>query len=788
MLKNCFTTFKQFKTAAFLNITGLSVAFAVFIVIATQLRHEFTYDTSYKNGKNIYRMEIYDALSQSYSTACGLPMIESFAEHIPGIENFGALYIDGGKALISRIDEEGIKRTYSERRCNITPGFIDVFSMEIVAGDAKAALEAPFQCIIPQSMVQRMFGHENPIGKTIVRDEKEFTVLAIYRDFPKNSSVPNAIFSKLEDKRWDMWSYIGFFQLTPGVDVDEVVRKINESDAANLGVSLDHEDAVETLKWVAEHLTFSLKPVKDIYFSKTITWGYGQSKVGNKTLSYVLMLIGILIMVIAYVNFTNFSTALAPVRIKSINTRRVMGATQGALSGSIMTEAAVISFFSFLLSLLWVYIFAQSTLSTAFFYNPTLGANIDILIITGVLSIILGLLSGAYPATYMTSFQPALVLKGSFALTPQGIRLRNTLITIQFFTAMALITGTLFIKLQHDYMRKRPIGMERENIVMLSVFQDKNVLSQLNALTNEMMQNPRITDYTTALSKPGFIGMGIGRDFDGTQIQVACWSVGHNFLRFFNIPIIEGNDFFEHNETGESKFIFNQKTITHYGLENPIGKTMDGFPVNKGTVVGIAADANFASLHREIQPMVFLCGDDQPINYLFFKIDAANIPATVTYIKSVYAKFSPDEPEISFVDEDLNKLYQNEANLANIISLFSLIAIIISLMGIYGLILFNAKFKVREIGIRKVNGASEIEIILLLNKGFLHLIAIAFIIATPISYYLIFNWLKEFPYRVAIYWWVFAIAGIMTLLITLLTVSYQSWKAAAANPTKSLKV
>jgi len=382
MIKNCFTTFKQFKTAAFLNMTGLSVAFAVFIVIATQLRHEFTYDTCYRNAENMYRFEIYDSLAQRYSISSGLPFYEALAEKIPGIEKIGVIDFNG-TGPIARMDEDGIRRLYREQRGAINSSFVDVFSMEVVAGDAKSALELN-QCLIPESMAHRIFDSENPIGKTLLYNERELAVGAVYKDFPKNSSMPNALFIKLEDKRWSLWSYAGFFQLTPGVDVDEVVRKINESDAASLGVSPDSEDAMETIKWVKDNYSFSLKPVKDIYFSQTIRNGYGDNKVGNKTMSYVLMMIGILIMVIAYVNFTNFSTALAPVRIKSINTRRVMGATQGELRGTIMAEAALTSLFSFALSLVWVYIFAQSTLSTAFFDNPELQANIDILLITGI--------------------------------------------------------------------------------------------------------------------------------------------------------------------------------------------------------------------------------------------------------------------------------------------------------------------------------------------------------------------------------------------------------------------
>jgi putative ABC transport system permease protein len=297
-----------------------------------------------------------------------------------------------------------------------------------------------------------------------------------------------------------------------------------------------------------------------------------------------------------------------------------------------------------------------------------------------------------------------------------------------------------------------------------------------------MKQNPHVLDHTSSRFMPGSVGMGWGRTFDGTTIQVAAWPVAHNFLRFFNIPIIEGNDFFEHNEKGTNRYVFNKKTVDKFGLIDPIGKELDGYPVNSGTVVGISDNANYAALYREIEPLVFICGDDTPLTWFFLKIDAVETPATIEHIKNVFSKFSTNTIDLRFLDEEIGKMYQKESNLANIISLFSLIAIIISLMGIYGLIVFNAKFKVREIGIRKVNGATEMEIVLFLNKGFIKLIVLAFVMATPVSYYMVSQWLKGFPYHVPIYWWIFALAGALTLLITLVTVSYQSWKAARQNP------
>ena len=276
-----------------------------------------------------------------------------------------------------------------------------------------------------------------------------------------------------------------------------------------------------------------------------------------------------------------------------------------------------------------------------------------------------------------------------------------------------------------------------------------------------------------------------GRPFDGQTVNFYAWPVAHNFLRFFNIRIAEGTDFFAHNEKGVNKIIFNRKFVEKFGIENIIGKEIGCFR-NMGQIVGVAENINFRSVREEITPMAFVCGDDQGINYALIKVSGTNLPETIGFIHKTFRQFSDKDGDVKFLDETMNQMYQKEANFAKLISIFGLITIVIALMGIYGLILFNARYKVKEIGIRKVNGATESQMLVLLNKGFLKLIGISFVLAVPIAWYIVNVWLAGFPYRVAVYWWVFLLAGVITLLITLLTVSYQSWKAATVNPVETL--
>lgn len=315
---------------------------------------------------------------------------------------------------------------------------------------------------------------------------------------------------------------------------------------------------------------------------------------------------------------------------------------------------------------------------------------------------------------------------------------------------------------------------------------DWNIKKQLNAFESELRTRPEIKDYTTTRFLPGQVGMGWGRGFDGQSVQFYAWPVAHNFLRFFNIKIAEGTDFFAHNEKGVNKIIFNKKFVDKFGIKDVIGKEIGCFR-NMAQIVGVAENINFRSVREEIEPMAFVCGDDQGTDYALLKVSGTNLPETISFIRKTYDNFSTKGTDVRFLDESLNNLYQKEANFAKLISIFGLITILISLMGIYGLILFNTRFKVKEIGIRKVNGATITQILVLLNKGFLKLILISFVIAVPVAWYIVQIWLAGFPYHTAIHWWVFILAGIATLFITTLTVSYQSWKAANINPVKTLR-
>lgn len=772
MFREFLSTLKRNKMAFVLNIVGLSVAFTVLTVIAFQVIYEFGYDRSYRDRDRMFLLEYYDEVATDYSANICVPVVEAIGKNIPGIEAYCAIW-QGWNETVSITDAQGSKIEYKEPFLKVTSGFFDVFSPEIVAGDPKTCLEGDYSIALAESIAKKFFGNESALGKTMNIGKTPVTVTLVYRDFPKNSSMKNGVLYHLNDDTWSEWSYLPYFKLSVGVSAGEIAGKISKMDMPGM----EKEDLTE----FQERMKFYLTPVKDLYFKAKSS---GSFEKGNLSTTWSLIAIAVLIIGIAYVNFINFSTALAPVRIKRINTQKVMGAMQGQLRKGIVFESVLLSLLAFVLSLAWTSLFTASPAADFFSADLTFAANRGILLSIAGIAVVLGGFAGLYPAFYMTSFPPALVLKGTFALTPKGIRLRNALLLFQFITTVVLITVAIFIKLQHNYMQNMNLGFDRENIAYIPLTGEMK--QQLNAFENELRSRSEIMDFTTTRFLPGQVGMGWGREFDGQRVQFYAWPVAHNFLRFFNIKIAEGTDFFAHNEKGVNKIIFNRKFVDKFGMKDIIGKEIGCFK-NTGQIAGVAENINFRSVREEIEPMAFICGDDQWDEYALVKVSGVRLPETIGHIRKVCRQFSAEETEVKFLDEAMDRLYQQEANFSKLISIFGLITILISLMGIYGLILFNARFKVKEIGIRKVNGATEAQMLILLNKGFLKLILVSFVVAVPVAWYIVHSWLAGFPYRTAIYWWVFLLAGVITLVITVLTVSYQSWKAANVNPVETLK-
>ncbi|HCO67429.1 MAG TPA: hypothetical protein DIT04_06705 [Dysgonomonas sp.] len=768
LFKNFLNLFRLFKTSVFLNILGLSVSFAVFLVIAIQTYRDATFNKGFSKIDTIEYLELTYADGNKVQHM-SYPLAEQIDSIIPEVRKF-CIYGDWGNRAFNKSPED--RTRYDLPLMFTSRGFFDVFTPEIIAGSTERLFVDNSLVLISEKTAKKIFGDEDPVGKPLYNHyntDNFMTIAAVYKDFPQNSSINNGIFAMEYSRDPSEWSYRLFFDIVPGTS-SLINEKLNKEDDWNKNI----------LRWSDENddnkRVLSMLPLKDMYMDTP----------GNKSSFLSLLAIGIVMLIIAYINYLNFSVAMAPSRVKTINIHKILGIKGSFLRFSIQMEGVFLAFIAFLLALFYVYIFNTLPISSYFSADLSLSNNWGIIILIGIVLLIIINLVSIYPSQYLSSFKEAMALNGSFALSPRGVKLRNVLIVIQFMAAIYLICVAWFIKIQHDYMQSFNWGIEKENIIYVPI---NGLNTNFKTFGEEAVKDPMVLDYTASRFVPGNVQMGWGRDFEGVNINIKAWPVLPNFLDFFGAKITAGEGFRESSSdsTSTDQVILNEKFLEKYGFDyNIVGKDFSTF--RKGKINGIAGNVNFESVRYPIQPMAFVYFyDNRQIEHIFFKISGENPAAAIESIRKVWDGFSNDEFRFKFLDEDIDKLYVDESNMAKLITLFGIITIIISIMGIYGLIIFNTRYKTKEIAVRKVNGATEMEVMFLLNKNLLILLAVSFILAVPLSYYTITKWVENFAYKASIPWWLFAAAGVLVFIISVITISWQSWKAATANPVESLK-
>ena len=530
-----------------------------------------------------------------------------------------------------------------------------------------------------------------------------------------------------------------------------------------------------------------LVPLTDIYYMNETQDG-GTFRSGNKEVTALLFGIALLIVIVAAINFTNFSTSLTPLRIKSINTQKVLGSSDTLLRRSLLIEAALISFIAWLVSLVIVWGLDWAEALPFIEADLSLVSNLPIVFLCGIVALVIGWLAGIYPAYYITSFPPALVLKGSFGLSPSGRKLRTTLICVQFVVSIVLIIGACFVQIQNSYMRNFSLGFDKDQVAIVEL-NETMYNKHHDTYVNRLKENPGIEDVAFAMEKVGSKdGYNTnGGNYKGKDFQYFIIIASSNFLRVMGIPVIEGRDFSKADELSDHvSYIFNRTAME--GLDMQVGDAFDSY--SSGHLIGFSDDVKFTSLRGGEDNIAFLVGNfgySLPISYIRLKA-GSDIHAVVGHIQETMRELDPSYPfNIEFYDEIFNHLYQKEENLRDLVTVFSLLAIIISLVGVFGLVVFETQYRRKEIGIRKVHGATVGEILLMFNKAYLRIVGICFVIAAPVAWQGVKMWLEGFAYKTPLHWWVFLIALLIVTVITLLTVSFQNWKAANENPVNSIK-
>ena len=804
--RNFLTTLRRYKISSLLNVIGLTLAFTAFYVIMTQVWWELGYNRSLHEADRIYLVENEDWYEPGkWSSWLNRPVPERVIASTAGVEVGGCMWGGFGSGTCWTSNEPSFGYNKFSASCgSVSLPFLDVFAFRSVEGDVHD-IGKPKSVIVSREAAERM---RVGVGSLIWVDTDEpqpdgaMEVVAVFEDFPDNSLLGECeVVKNLGETNLyttSEWSFNYFVKFRPGADPDEFARQwtnVNQEmqreaaekrAAAGDAADDDDESGIYGVR---------LSPVSELYFESD---SQAPCRQGSVVTTYTLLGIAVLVIVLAFINFVNFFFALVPVRIRTVNTFKVFGAPASSLRFNFVFEAFGLVLIALLAA--WYVSFALQGTEFASYISASLALsqNLEVVGLVAVVAFVMALAASLYPAWYITSFAPALVVKGSFGGTRSGRRLRTLLLGVQFFISIGLIIATSFIRLQHDYMMHYDMGFDKENLLAVRLSERGTV--SYDALRQKLLSDPQVKDVTGATSRLVSVGrMGWGREFKGRQVAFQSYVVQPDFLRVMGIPITDGRDFLESDFDKElGTMIFNEAARREFEMQ--VGDRINGFVSPDEQIVGFCADFNFKPLQYGVSPFCFylLPKKIQQENYwplphvVYVRMTpGADIAAVTAHIRRCIAEVDPrTEPGdivVRVFDEELGLEYDNERKLTAIVGLFALLAVVIALMGVFGLVLFETQHRRREIAVRRVMGASRGEILAMFNRRYVMLVAVCFVLAVPVSIWAVRHWLAGFAYAVPLYWWVFALALAGVLAVTALTVTVRSWRAVNENPAESVK-
>ena len=790
IIRNLISVARRFKLAASLNMLGLSVAFAAFMVIMIQLDYDTGFDKCHKDYDKIFRMEIaMPQLSSGRVAIVSRPLAERFFESSPSIVAGAIIEAIGTADDFFHVEKDGVRNFYKEKSERVSPEFTDVFIFDFVEGAADA-LKSPNTVLIPLSLARKLFGNESAVGQQFVYSWGNQTVGAVYRDFPANTLISNCIYVPIPEdankQSWGNFNYDAYIRVNQASNApllwENFMRNFDPAQLGEFGSYID---------WNESSIDMHLTALQDVHFVTDVQ--YDRAPKASKQTLMILFAIAIVIIAIAAINFTNFSTALTPMRVKSINTQRVLGARRSTLRLALVFEAVFLSLLSYCVALFLVSVFGNSPLVRLVEADLSFEAHPYIFGGTALVALLTGFLAGIYPSRYMTSFAPALVLKGSFGLSRKGKQLRNTLIGIQYVASFALIIGASFMYLQNYFMQHSSLGYDKDTMITVNIGQ---IQQSRDAFTNQIKAFAGVEDVTYGqfLLSSSDSYMKWGRKYRGDDIMYMVIPVHYSFLDVMGIKATEGRGFRQEDvNTQNGVYVFNDAARKQYDLELNTRVGEGSFDVISGEIIGFMPDIKFASFRMAVEPMAFYVWGTQnwglQSNIAYIKLKAGtNIHAAMSHIHSTLSTYNSDYPfDVRFYDEVLQRLYEKETSLSLLISLFSMLAIFISIVGVFGLVVFDSECRRKEIGIRKVLGASTIGIIVMFNKIYFKILVACFVVAAPLAWYAIYRWLENFAYKTPMYWWVYLLAFTAVGMITVCTVTFQNWRVASDDPVKAIK-
>jgi putative ABC transport system permease protein len=766
---------------------GLSVGMTACLLIFLSVRFEMSYDTFHPKGDRIYRV-VADIKTPTEVLNSGGPAW-AVPSHIkldfPEVEAFTRVMSDN---LLFR---KGDIKFYESNAIWADSAFFSIFHFPLLHGNARTALKEPFSIVLTESAAKKYFGKANPMGQTILitGDASPATVTGIMKDMPENTQVKGDVIVSMStitekwekglDDQWGNYSPAAYLLLKGGVNAMALQKKFP--------AFLEKWNGKE-MKESQMYPTLLLNALKDDYLHST----RNGSKNGNIKNVYIFSVIALFILIIACINFINLTTARATERAKEVGIRKVAGAVKSQLARQFIGESIIICFIAYLLTLALSALLLPSfnelagkTISKGIFENSQL-----ILLLLGA-AVSIGLLAGIYPAFVLAAFKPIEVLKGRFATGAKGSVLRKSLVISQFAISIALIIGTIIVYSQMSYMRNRELGFNKDHVMVIDTNGDK----ARETLQQAVAGLPNVQSTCASGSVPGSGNPGAYSEVENVKgdLQIAnfdLYFVDFDYISLYKIQMAAGRSFSRDYKTDSNQaMILNEaavKTLGYPSSEQAIGKRFKQWG-REGKIIGVIKDFHFRSLQQPIKPLTMRMEWDR-FNLLSVKVSSANLPGTITAIEKKYKSVIPNRPfSYYFMDEFFDRQYRSEERFGKLFLNFAILAIFISCLGLLGLASYSTMLRTREIGIRKVMGASVSNIINLLSRDFLKLVIISFFIAAPIAWYFMHQWLADFAYRTNISWWIFATAGILAVLIAVITISFQAIKAAVSNPVKALR-
>jgi putative ABC transport system permease protein len=805
MIKNYFKIairqIRKQKMYAAIKIGGFAFSIAACLLIALYIRNEMSYDKSYPDANRIFRVLIYytDNGTVGKGPEWPAPLAKTLKAEFPQVELSGRLNPITGGFELRRADQ--MENSYEEGATFADQSILDILKLPMVYGDRAHALTNPLTVVISKRKADKYFPGQNPVGKVMYFNNDKtnpYTISAVMENFPATShlqydfmvTLSGKEFGQGEQNNWSEFNYPTYVLLKAGTDAKDFGQKMTAEIVKNYFLPGIMKGGAKNPQQQAAKIQMVLQPITDInLYSYDVRDGLSH---GDIRFTWLFGGVAVFILIIACINFVNLATAKSANRAKEVGLRKVLGSYHGSLIRQFLTESLLYSSLSFVIGLLlaWLLLPYFNTLASKSLIMPW--GQWWLLPVTLVSAFVIGIIAGLYPAFYLSSFKPAQVLKGTLSTGSKGSVLRNSLVVFQFTASILLIIGTTVIYNQMHYILNQKIGFDKDQVVILqgtNTLGDKNIKSFKDELSKlASVKSVSISDYLPVAGanrngNPFFIDGRIKLD---AEVDGQLWQIDDSYLKTMGMKLVEGRNFSYDmsDDTAGKTVIINQTLAKRLNLKHPVGARITNGQTF--TVIGVVEDFNFNTMREQIAPLALHFGLSPSV--VSVKVQGADMKGTLQSITATWKQFAPDQPiRYKFLDESYASMYADVQRMGHIFTTFAILAIIIACLGLFALSAFMAEQRSKEIGIRKVLGASVSGITTLLSLDFVKLVALAILIASPIAWWAMNKWLAGFAYHPPVQWWIFVTAGFAAILIALITVSFQTIKAALANPVKSLK-